>query len=91
MLILLVKGISSLLLTLAIGLLLWQRTRVEQLLTTKKAPWITLFFVFFRLLPFLIIYVFMGFEPQSDVQCFYPIVSSATRFEIPYVGAYNAY
>lgn len=91
MLILLVKGISSLLLTLAIGLLLWQRTRVEQLLSTKKAPWISLFFVVFRLLPFLGTYVVMGFEPQSDVQCFYPIVSSATRFEIPYVGAYNAY
>ncbi|MBO0949226.1 hypothetical protein [Fibrella forsythiae] len=91
MLILLVKGISSLLLTLAIGLLLWQRTRVEQLLGTKKAPWISLFFVVFRLLPFLGTYVVMGFEPQSDVQCFYPIVSSATRFEIPYVGAYNAY
>ncbi|RYF75520.1 MAG: hypothetical protein EOO39_06805 [Cytophagaceae bacterium] len=91
MLILLVKGISSLLLTLAIGLLLWQRTRVEQLLSTKKAPWISLFFVFFRLLPFLGTYVILGFEPQSDVQCFYPIVSSATRFEIPYVGAYNAY
>ena len=91
MLILLVKGISSLLLTLVIGLLLWQRTRVEQLLTTKKTPWITLFFVVFRLLPFLGVYVVMGFEPQSDVQCFYPIVSSATRMEVPYVGAYNAY
>lgn len=91
MLILLVKGISSLLLTLVIGLLLWQRTRVEQLLTTKKTPWIALFFVVFRLLPFLGVYVVMGFEPQSDVQCFYPIVSSATRMEVPYVGAYNAY
>ncbi|MEZ0542557.1 hypothetical protein [Fibrella arboris] len=91
MLILLVKGISSLLLTLAIGLLLWQRTRVEQVLSTKQAPWLTLFFVFFRLLPFLGTYVVLGFEPQSDVQCFYPIVASATRLEIPYVGAYNAY
>ena len=91
MLILLVKGISSLLLTLAIGLLLWQRTRVEQLLTTTKAPWIALFFIVLRLLPFLGVYVLMGFEPQSDVQCFYPIVSSATRLEVPYVGAYNAY
>ncbi|XWW48064.1 hypothetical protein JYG30_11745 [Fibrella sp. USSR17] len=91
MFILLVKGICSLVLTLAIGLLLWQRTRVEQLLTTKKAPWLTLFFVFFRLLPFLGVYVVLGFEPQSDVQCFYPIVDSATRMEVPYVKAYNAY
>jgi hypothetical protein len=33
----------------------------------------------------------MGFVPQSDVQYFYPIVASATRLEIPYVGAYNPY
>ncbi|MEZ0485758.1 hypothetical protein [Fibrella aquatica] len=91
MLILLVKGVTSLLLTLAIGLLLWQRPRVEQWLTTTKAPWLTLFFVFLRLLPFLGVYVILGFEPQSDVQCFYPIVSSATRLEVPYIGAYNAY
>lgn len=91
MFILLVKGISSLLLTVVICLLLWQRTRIEKLLTGKKAPWITLFFVFFRLLPFLITYVIMGFEPQSDVGYFYPIALSATRLEVPYVVAYNPY
>ena len=91
MLILLVKGIASLVLTLAIGLLLWQRPHAERLLNDRKLPWLGLFFVAFRLLPFLFTYVVMGYEPQSDVQCFYPIVKSATRLEIPYAHAYNPY
>ncbi len=91
MIVLLAKGILSLVLTLAICLLLWQRTRVEHLLNTKKTPWLTLFFVFLRLLPFLGTYVVLGYEPQSDIQYYYPIVSSATKFGMPYRDVYSPY
>lgn len=91
MIILLAKGAASLALTVAILLLLWQRPRVERLLTDRKAPWLTLFFLAFRLTPFVITYFVLGFEPQSDVKYFYPIIASATRLEVPYVGAYNPY
>lgn len=91
MTILLVKGAVSLGLTLAILLLLWQRPRVERLLTGGKVPWLTLFFLAFRFIPFIITYIVLGFEPQSDVNYFYSITASATRLEVPYVGAYNPY
>ena len=91
MLIILVKAAASLVLTVGILLLLrWQKPVIHYL-NTANLPWNGLFFGVLRLAPFLLTYYVLGFEPQSDVQCFYPIVSSATRIEVPYIGSYNAY
>ena len=80
------------LLTLVLGGLFWQRNRVEAALAARSLPWITLFFVAFRLVPFLGTYVVLGYEPQSDVkEYFYRIASSALRLEVPYRDVYSPY
>ncbi len=91
MLILLVKAVASLVLTVGILLLLGRQKQVERYLDSSKLPWNGVFFGILRLLPFLITYVVLGFEPQSDVQYFYKIVLSALRLEIPYLRALNPY
>ncbi|MBO0937252.1 hypothetical protein J2I47_11910 [Fibrella sp. HMF5335] len=91
MLILLVKAVASLVLTVGILLLLSRQKQVERYLESSKLPWNGVFFVLLRLAPFLLTYVVMGFEPQSDVQYFYKIVQSALRLEIPYLRALNPY
>ena len=90
--IVLIKGVTSLLLTLILIGLLWQRTWVEGQLNARKLPWLTLFWVLLRLVPFVVIYVVLGLAPSSDVQYYYyPVASSAARFEIPYTKAFNPY
>ena len=91
MLILLAKAGASLLLCLFLLAALWQRASVESLLKQTRAPWLAIFYVVFRLIPFLIIYVALGFEPQSDVPYFYPIAKSAGRLDIPYRDVYSCY
>lgn len=55
-------------------------------------PWLLLFFIALRLVPFLGTYVVMGMAPSSDVQYYYyPVALSASRLEVPYLGAFNPY
>ncbi len=91
MLILLVKAVASLVLTVGILLLLSRQKQVERYLDSSKLPWNGVFFGVFRLLPFLLTYVVLGFEPQSDIHYYYRVVQSAIRLEIPYQKVLNPY
>jgi hypothetical protein len=92
MFIILVKVITSVVLGLWLLLLLSKRLIVSDFLQQhRQKPWIFIFFVLLRLLPVICIYFLMGYEPTSDVKCFYPIALSAYEFKMPYLDVYTCY
>jgi hypothetical protein len=86
-----VKAIVSFVLCAWVGLLLWQRPAITRLLQTRQFPWLMIFYGALRLLPFIITYLILGYEPQSDVQYFYPIIASAKKAELVYRDVYSCY
>lgn len=76
---------------LCIGLL-WQRQRLTRLLQPTGTWVLNVAWVLTRLLPFVAVYVVLGYQPQSDVVTFYyPIGLSALRGEVPYRDVYSCY
>ena len=87
-----IKTAVSLVLGILLIGLLWQRTAVTNRLQrtgtwTLDITWLTL-----RLVPFLMTYIVLGYQPQSDVATFYyPIGMSALHGGVPYRDVYNCY
>ena len=77
----------------AILLVAWfKRPALESFLDEKKVPWLLVFWILLRLVPFVVIYIFFDFSPQSDVaNYYYPIGISAKLREIPYRDVLNPY
>ncbi|MEZ0609539.1 hypothetical protein ACAW74_13560 [Fibrella sp. WM1] len=85
MFILYAKLVASLLLAVILVLVLWQRQRIESELARPNIPWLPVFWLVLRLVPFLVIYVSQGFSPQSDVRgYYYPIAKAAAYGKMLY-------
>lgn len=85
MFILYAKLVASLLLAAILVLVLWQRQRIESELARPNVPWLPVFWLVLRLLPFLFIYVAQDFHPQSDVDgYYYPIAQAAAYGKVLY-------
>ncbi|GAB3259474.1 hypothetical protein GCM10027347_23130 [Larkinella harenae] len=86
------KAAASLLLSIALIVLWYRRSAVESFLDRKQLPWLPVFWVLLRFIPFLAVYIFFNFAPQSDVAYYYyPIGLSAKALEVPYRDVYNPY
>jgi hypothetical protein len=82
--------------SLALGLVLlvalYRRTWLENQFERPGIPWLFLFWFALRLLPFLVVYVLLGYEPQSDVRdYYYPIGFKAGMGEVMYRDIYCPY
>ncbi|WP_157580137.1 hypothetical protein [Rudanella lutea] len=93
MFIVLVKTAVSVGLCLWLAVLLWKRLWItEYLQQHHRTPWIALFYTIFRLLPIVLTFFVMGYQPQSDVQYYYyPIANTARQFGIVYRDVYCPY
>jgi hypothetical protein len=92
MFILYAKLAASLLLAVVLLLIIWQRARIERLLARPGVPWLGTFWVVLRVIPFLIIYVWLDFMPQSDVlSYYYPIGLGAATGKLLYRDVYCPY
>lgn len=92
MVILLAKAGASLGLLVLLVVALWQRPRLERLFARPEIPWLGVFWVLLRIVPFLIIYVWQGFDPQSDVRgYYYPIALGAGEGKMLYRDVYCPY
>lgn len=85
MFILYAKLVASLLLVAVLLLVLWQRQRIESGLARSNVPWLLVFWLVLRVVPFLIIYNWLDFDPQSDVRgYYYPIAWAAASGKVLY-------
>lgn len=83
---------TALVLVLVLFVILNQRAWVENKLDKPGVPWLGLFWLVFRFLPFLGVYVWLGYEPQSDVKdYYYPIGMGAGAGKILYRDVYCPY
>jgi hypothetical protein len=74
MFIIFAKASVSLILSFVLLTALYKRTWLENKLEILGVPWLFLFWLVLRFLPFLAIYVLLDYEPQSDVkEYYYPI------------------
>jgi hypothetical protein len=91
MFIVLVKSTVSVLLGLLVIVALNQRKWLVNRLSLQ-IPWLPIFWLVLRLLPFLIVYVVLGYMPQSDVtEYYYPISLTALDGGVPYRDVYSGY
>lgn len=73
-------------------LVLWQRPRLTAVFARHPAPYLALFWVLFRLLPFVVIYLIFGQSPQSDLlHFFYPLGKVILQGGLPYRDAQSPY
>lgn len=92
MFIVLSKAVVSILLGALALLMAFRRPTIESFLDQSPKPWLLLFWGLLRLIPFVGIYLILGFTPQSDVaNYYYPIGLSAKALEIPYRDVLNPY
>ena len=74
MFIIFVKCGISLFLGVLLFLALYKRPWVENKLATTGVPWLFVFWFVLRLLPFLLIFIVLDYQPQSDISsCYYPL------------------
>ncbi|WP_338876687.1 hypothetical protein WBJ53_13625 [Spirosoma sp. SC4-14] len=87
-----IKTAVSVALGVALLLLLWQRSKVTQVLQQTGTWVLDSCWLALRLVPFVITYIVLGYQPQSDVATFYyPIGMSALQGGIPYRDVYSCY
>ena len=87
-----VKLAVSTVLAVALLVALNRRAVIQHRLDGSDRPWLWRFWLLFRLLPFLGVYVVLGYRPQSDVMFFYyPIGLTALEGGIPYRDVYSGY
>jgi hypothetical protein len=92
MFILYIKILIAFVLALTALVLLWQRRSLTLLFTNRKAPFLTLFWVAFRLVPFVCIYIVLKQMPQSDLlEFFYPLGRALSKGAIPFRDIESAY
>ncbi len=71
---------------------LQQRNWVEDQLDEPGRGWLFVFWLGLRLLPFLGVYVVLGYRPHSDVsEYYYPISLTALTGGVPYRDVYSGY
>ncbi|GAB3751133.1 hypothetical protein [Spirosoma pomorum] len=87
-----VKIAAAVVLSFLAFLLLWQRNRVTNELQKTGTWMLDVSWAIFRLVPFLITYIILGYIPQSDVaEFYYPIGLSALDGGIPARDVYTCY
>ncbi|MGV3558804.1 hypothetical protein [Larkinella arboricola] len=92
MFIVLSKAVVSVLLGALALLMAFRRPVIASFLDQSQRPWLLIFWVVLRLIPFVGIYLVFGFTPQSDVaNYYYPIGLSAKALEVPYRDVVNPY
>lgn len=92
MLIVYIKTAVSVALGVTLLGLLWQRSTVTKLLQQTGTGVLDGCWIALRLLPFIVTYIILGYQPQSDVATFYyPIGMSALEGGIPYRDVYSCY
>ncbi|TAE28292.1 MAG: hypothetical protein EAZ91_14735 [Cytophagales bacterium] len=93
MFIVLVKTAVSAGLCVWLAVLLWKRLVISDYLQQQhQKPWISLFYLVFRLLPVILTYFILDYQPTSDVEYYYyPIANSARQLQIPYRDVYSPY
>ncbi|MBC8153630.1 MAG: hypothetical protein H7Z72_12030 [Bacteroidetes bacterium] len=84
MLILIVKIILSAGLLATFGLVLRFRSRFDAFFVNKGSLWLGLMWVALRLVPFLTLYVLLGFKTTSDLVGFYNGAVAASQGLMPY-------
>lgn len=90
--IVIIKVALSLLLLLVVGAVLWKKEWVQNRLKNGSVPlWITIGWVLFRLLPFLIVYISAGIAPTSDVNGFWDEGSKASQGMVVYRDFWSPY
>ncbi|GAB3906586.1 hypothetical protein GCM10028803_39150 [Larkinella knui] len=86
------KVITSLLVSIVLLVAVFKRSQIESFLDQKSVPWLLIFWIILRLIPFVAVYLIFDFSPQSDVaHYYYRIGSSAKSLEIPYRDVNNPY
>jgi hypothetical protein len=86
------KAAVSVVLSLVLLVLLWQRGRLETGLNRSPLPWLWLFWLGLRVLPFAAVYLWLGYMPQSDVKEYYfPIGTAAGAGKMIYRDVYCPY
>ncbi|MFD1141655.1 hypothetical protein ACFQ4C_11075 [Larkinella insperata] len=92
MFVVLSKAVVSVLLGALALLMAFRRPVVESFLNQSQRPWLLIFWLALRLIPFVGIYLILSFTPQSDVaNYYYPIGLSAKALEVPYRDVVNPY
>ena len=93
MFIVLVKTAVSLGLCVWLAVLLWKRLPITDYLQQHhRKPWLAVFYVVFRLLPVILTYFVLGYNPTSDIEYYYyPIANSARQFQVVYRDVYSPY
>ncbi len=87
-----IKVVLSLLLLLAAGGVLWRKEFLQKRLADKNVPrWLTLGWVLFRLLPFVVVYIAAGIAPTSDVNGFWDEGSKASQGMVVYRDFWSPY
>lgn len=83
---------TALALIVVLLVVLSQRRWLETRLGRSAVPWLGIFWFVLRLLPFVIIYVVLDYEPQSDVKGYYfPIGTGAAAGEMMYRDVHSPY
>ncbi|GAB3554027.1 hypothetical protein [Spirosoma fluminis] len=93
MFIVFVKSGVSVALALVLILVLNRRSWIKtQFDSSVQVPWLLVFWTVFRLLPFVGVYLILGYMPQSDAsEYYYPISLTALDGGIPYRDVYSGY
>lgn len=84
MVVFVVKVILSSLLLITFGLVLRFRPQLDTFFADKGANWFVLMWLCLRLLPFLILYIFLDFKATSDLIGFYNGAIAARSGLLPY-------
>jgi len=75
---------------LLIGVILL-KDRLEAMISKSPNRWLLIFSFVFRLFPFIVIYIFLGFDARSDVLMFYDSAKAAAKGGIVYRDFDTAY
>ena len=75
---------------LLIGVILL-KDRLEAMISKSPNRWLLIFSFVFRLFPFIVIYIFLGFDARSDVLMFYDSAKAAAKGGIVYWDFDTAY
>lgn len=91
MTIILIKSLIALVGALAVGIGVRFQDQILNVPEPLANRLLLLAFVLCRLVPFLVIYLWMGFDPHSDVPVFYDAASHALRGEVVYRDFWSPY
>ncbi|WP_266369155.1 hypothetical protein [Tellurirhabdus rosea] len=81
----------ALFLSVAVVLLLWLRKYLNRFSESQHGSLIALFFVFLRVIPFVLVYLVLGLEPRSDVPVFFDAALQASRGQVVYRDFWSPY